>query len=152
MTDTTAIPEVEGLFTWPSARPQLIAGRCPACGATFFPVFAETHRPGCRGEAIEQVLLGPEATVASWTVQRYTPPPPFPAADPYQPMVIVTAAFDEGLQVPGQLVGLSPDEVRVGLRVRTVAGVLYRSADGIEHLTWKFAPLDAAPRDEEETR
>jgi uncharacterized protein len=145
---TTAKPEVEGLFTWPATDVQLIAARCPSCENAFFPAFAEMHRPGCPGATPQQILLSPTGTVVSYTVQRYAPPEPFPPADDYEPMVIVTVSFAEGLQVPGALIGVPPDEVRVGLHVRTVADVLYRS-DGLDHLTWRFALAHEPRRDDE---
>lgn len=136
-----ARPEVEGLFTWPSEAPQLIAGRCSECGCHFFPHFAALHRPGCPGEKVERVTLPRVGRVVSFTVQRYQPPPPFPTADHYEPVVICMVAFDEeGLTIPGQMVGIEAEQVSTGMEVEVTADTLYRATDGTPMLTWKFIP------------
>ena len=45
------IPIAEGLYTWPSDEPQLIASRCKACGEVAFPA-----QSGCA--TIDQRLHG----------------------------------------------------------------------------------------------
>jgi hypothetical protein len=134
-------PEIEGLFTGPGRDVHLLAGRCEECRSTFFPRFAEIHRPGCSGGTTEEFVLGRQATVVSYTVQRFAPPEPFPATDPYVPMIMVTALFEEGLQIPGQLIGVDSDVAPMGAEVETVADVLWVAEDGTEMVTWKFSLL-----------
>ena len=31
------VPIIDGLFTWPADKPQLLASKCKKCGAYFFP-------------------------------------------------------------------------------------------------------------------
>lgn len=130
-------PEVEGLFTWPSDTPQLIGARCGECTTTFFPAFAEFHRPGCSGSSVEEVLLGRRGTLVSFTVQRYTPPPPFPQGE-YEPAVLGTVVLEEGIQVPGQVVDCGPDDIEVGMDVELVVDTLYVDDAGNDALTWAF--------------
>ena len=47
------LPIQEGLYTWPSERPQLIASRCKACGEVTFP--KQDSCPGCTGRNAEEI-------------------------------------------------------------------------------------------------
>jgi uncharacterized OB-fold protein len=67
-------------------------------------------------------------------------------------MVLVTVAFKEGLQIPGQLVGLDPDEVRIGEEVQTIVDVLFTTDDGQDMLTWKFRPVGSSADSKETAR
>ena len=55
------IPIQDGLYTWPSDRPQLIAGKCKGCGEITFP--RQDACPGCTGRNAEEVLLSPRGIV-----------------------------------------------------------------------------------------
>jgi len=39
------IPVVDGLFTWPSADPRIIASRCKRCGTVAFPKLPLCNNP-----------------------------------------------------------------------------------------------------------
>jgi uncharacterized protein len=138
MTVKQRYPEVEGLFTWPSSKPQLVGASCRGCDSIFFPSFAEYHRPGCNGGPVVERLLGRRGTLLSYTFQHYQPPPPYPAATPYIPIVLGTVALPDGLQVPGEIIGCVPQEIRVGLDVELVVDTLYVDEEGNDALTWKF--------------
>lgn len=139
-----AQPEVEGLFTAAEDGVRLVAGRCSECESYFFPSHAALHRPNCSGGPIETTTLSPRGTLVSFTVQRYAPPPPFVAPDPYEPMPMGTVAFPEGLQVPGMLTGIGADDLRVGIEVEVTEAPLYVADDGTPRLTWKFQPVQQA--------
>ena len=47
MADKEKKPMVEGLFTWPSDEPRLIASRCKKCGTVAFPKFPICNNPDC---------------------------------------------------------------------------------------------------------
>lgn len=144
MHSTSARPEVEGLFTWPSDTPQLIAGRCTRCNCYFFPQRAEFHRPGCWGGEVEQTMLSRQGTVLSHTVQHYPPPQPFVAPEPFASFVLVTVGLPEGIQVAGQLVAPEGHEVAIGQQVEVTVDVLYTDDEGTARLTWKFQPVSEA--------
>ena len=144
MTDLASRPEVDGLFTWPSGAPQLIAGKCGECESYFFPSHAELHRPNCSGGPVEQATLSRTGVVVSYTVQRYRPPEPFIAPEPFQPMPMATVAFPEGIQVPGMLTGIAIDELRVGIEVEVSLIPLYVDAAGVTALTYAFLPVAIA--------
>lgn len=146
MPTTKTLPEVEGLFT-PAATGEpvrLRTGTCAECGSVFFPSHAELHRPNCSGGPVEAGLMEGTGTVVSYTVQHYVPPEPYPAPAGWEPVAIATVVFaEQGLQVPGQLVGVDPADLAVGLVVETVAATLYVDDDGAERQTWKFRPVPA---------
>jgi uncharacterized OB-fold protein len=91
------------------------------------------------------LLIGPRGTVISYSIQRYQPPEPYPVNDPYEPVVIATVAFEEaGLQIPGALINVNPDDIPIGLQVDTVVDVLRTGSDGTQWLTWRFSPPKSA--------
>src|SRR5258708_26012226 len=110
---STASPEVEGLFTSAADGVRLVAGRCAECETYFFPSHAALHRPNCTGGPVETATLSRYGTLVSYTIQRYAPPPPFIAPDPYEPRPMCTVAFPDGLQVPGMLTCLGIDRLPV---------------------------------------
>lgn len=152
MPTTKTLPEVEGLFTasGDGDRAQLCVGTCTECDAVFFPPHAQLHRPNCSGGPVVPGLMAPTGTLVSYTIQHYAPPEPYPAPAEWEPVAIGTVAFaEQGLQVPGQLTGIDPADLRVGLTVETVAATLYVDDDGVERQTWKFRPVPPAGRSTE---
>src|SRR3990172_6393896 len=85
-TAATRIPIQEGLFTWPSERPQLLASRCRACGELCFP--KQDACPACAARDVEEVALGRRGTLWTWTIQRFPPPTP-PWIGPSAPRAVV---------------------------------------------------------------
>jgi uncharacterized OB-fold protein len=100
------VPIVDGMFretTEGSGR--LLGGRCPTCGASFFPKqWSFCRNPACGGETLDDVELSTRGTLWSFTDNRYAPPPPFPASDPYEPYGVAAVELDEErMVVLGQL-------------------------------------------------
>ena len=136
----TAQPEVEGLYTSSGDEVRLVAGRCTECDSWFFPSHAALHRPNCSGGPVETTTMSPRGTLVSYTVQRYAPPPPFVAPEPYEPMPMGTVAFPEGIQIPGMLTGIGIEELRVGIEMEVTTAPLYVAEDGTTRTTYKFRP------------
>ena len=102
-------PAVEGWFaTDPAGVPHLIGSRCGECGTYVFPPRANyCPNPGCDGAELEQVPLSRRGTLWSYTENRYAPPPPDPAPDPFAPFAVAAVELaDEGLIILGKA-GLS---------------------------------------------
>jgi len=133
--------EVEGLFTWPANEPHLIGGLCKGCNTCFFPKFSEFHKPGCSQGPVEEVLLSRRGKLASYTIQCFPVPWPFPNPEPFVPFSIGIVALPEGIEVIGQLTGVSVEDVRTGIDVELVVEKLYEDKDGNEAMTWKFRPV-----------
>jgi uncharacterized protein len=83
--------------------------------------------------------------VWSYTENRYAPPPPFPAADPFEPYALAAVELaDEGLVVLGKVAtGVLAVDLHVGMRMQLEIEPLYRDDDGVDHLVYVWAP--AAP-------
>jgi hypothetical protein len=144
-TTKTRVPAVEGWFTTDGDAPALLGSRCQACGTYAFP--RETffcRNPGCDGTAFDEVSLSRRGKVWSYTDARYTPPPPYVAADPYVPFCIAAVELsEEKMVVMGQVVPeVTVGDLRVGTEVELVVDVLYEDDDH-EYLVWKWRPVTA---------
>ena len=140
-TEKKQYAEAEGLFTWPADEPHLIGGLCKGCNTYFFPKFSEFHKPGCPQGPVEEVLLSTRGKLASYTVQYFPVPSPFVNADPFVPFAIGLVALPEGIEVIGQLTGVSIEDVKTGTDVELVVEKLCEDKDGNEAMTWKFRPV-----------
>jgi len=60
--------EAEGLFTWPTDQPRLIAGLCKGCSTYFFSKFSKSRKPSCPQGPVEEVLLSRRGKLASYTI------------------------------------------------------------------------------------
>ncbi|MEU2435221.1 bifunctional MaoC family dehydratase N-terminal/OB-fold nucleic acid binding domain-containing protein [Streptomyces rubradiris] len=98
---------------------RLLIQRCTACGTLRHPWL-----PGCNacgGLGWDTVEASGEGTVYSYVVVHH---PPVPGFDP--PYAVALVELAEGVRMVGDLVGVSYDEVRIGMPVR--AG--FRRVDG----------------------
>ena len=133
------VPIIEGLFTWPSDKPQLIASRCKKCKAVSFPKAAFCGNPDCEKlrENVEEIKLSNSGTLWSFTTQIYAPPAPF-KKEPFEPYGIGMVDTEEGLRVLGILT--SNDDLKVGMKVEMTAGKLYEDEEN-EYITWMWKPV-----------
>jgi len=133
------VPIIEGLFTWPSDKPQLIASRCKKCGTVSFPKAAFCASPSCvkiRGNA-EIIHLSNSGTLWTLTTQIYPPPPPF-RMEPFEPYGIAMVDTEEGLRVLGMLT--STENLKPGMKVEMTTGRLYEDEEN-EYITWMWKPV-----------
>jgi hypothetical protein len=136
------VPAVEGWFTMDDP-PHLIGGKCPACGTYVFPPRSGAcPNPDCDSSELDPVELSSRGTVWSYTENRYAPPPPFKASDPFEPYAIAAVELaGEGLVVLGQVAkGVLAADLKVGMEMELELDVLYRD-DEHEHLVWTWAPV-----------
>ena len=80
------------------------------------------------------------------TENHYAPPPPYIAAEPFEPYALAAVELEqEGLVILGQVAkGVSVTELSIGMEVEVDLQVLYRDDDGVDHWVWTWAP--AAPK------
>jgi len=132
------VPIIEGLFTWPSDKPQLIASRCKKCGTVSFPKAAFCPNPDCEKvrENIEEIKMSNGGTLWTWTAQLYPPPEPF-KLEPFQPYGIAMVDTKEGIRVLGILA--TTDNLKIGMPVEMTAGKLYEDEEN-EYITWMWKP------------
>jgi uncharacterized OB-fold protein len=149
MTDATTsrakekVAAVDGWFSLDAEDPRLLGNRCATCGTFFFPR-AEffCRNPECEGTTFEEIPLSRRGRVWSYTVNRYQPPPPYVAADPFSPYAIAAVELvEEKMVVLGQMVaGVEADQLEVGMEVELVVETLYEDDDH-EYLVWKWRPV-----------
>ena len=140
-TEAKQIPITEGLFTWPSDDPQLIGGTCLTCKSYFFPKHLATHKPGCRQENVQEVLLSNQGKLISYTWVYYSPPPPFKGPDPFVPFGVGMVELPEGIRVNGIITGAELKDLRAGMDMRVLIEKQYTDEEGNERLTWKLKPV-----------
>ena len=136
------VPVAEGVFTWPSDEPRLIASRCTDCDNHMFPVQADC--PRCSGASTEPVELDRTGTLWTWTIQGYPPKSP-PCAgndDPatFEPFGVGYVDIDGLVRVESRLTTADVNELKIGMDLELVLEPLYTNDDGDEVVTFAFAP------------
>lgn len=136
------IPAAEGVLSWSSDTPGLIAGHCKTCGSYSFPLIFPFHKPDCEG-GVEEVILKGTGKLQSYTIQYYPPPPPFAYNEPFKPYAVGLVALPEGISVPGIITGMELDKIKIGMKAKLIIDKLYDDKDGNEVMTWKFELMKA---------
>jgi uncharacterized protein len=140
------VPAVEGWFTLDDAAPQLLGTRCKACGTYFFPrEEAFCRNPRCAGSEFEDVPLSRRGKLWSFTDNRYPPPRPYVAPDPFEPYAVAAVELEhEKMVVLGQVVkGVGCDRLRAGMEMELALETLYQDGEN-DVVIWKWRPLQAA--------
>jgi uncharacterized OB-fold protein len=134
------VPLIEGLFTWPSDDPRIIAGKCTKCGTVTFPRSVMCPNPDCEKdrENIEEIRLSKRGKLYNYTYQIYSPPPPF-RKEPFEPYGIAMVDFPEGLRMIGMVT--RAENLTIGMEVEMTVGRLYEDEEN-EYLTWMWDPID----------
>ena len=113
------------------ARHEVRVQQCDACGAW---VHYPRHRcPVCLSDRLSWHAVAPNGTVYTFTVARRPTAPPF--ADE-APQLIAVVELDVGVHMTTTLVGVDPEEVRIGM---PVTAVFDPQEDGITLLRFKPA-------------
>ncbi len=137
------IPIQEGLYTWPSDRPQLIAGKCKDCGEITFP--RQDACPSCTGRNAEEVLLSTRGVLWTFTIQRFPPPaPPYIGnadRETFVPFGVGYVELPEGIRVETRLTESDPEKLRIGMEMELVIGEFVEDEDGNGLMTFAFQPL-----------
>ena len=99
------MPAVEGWFTTDDDAPHLIGGKCPVCGTIVFPPRdGACPNPDCDSDSLEPTGCRAAGRVWSYTENHYAPPPPYVAAEPFEPYALAAVELaDEGIVVLGQV-------------------------------------------------
>lgn len=144
MASKTQQPAIDGWFTTPTdgSDPKLIGVKCPQCGTYVFPPRAgDCPNPACDSETLEPTELSSQGTVWSYAENHYAPPPPYVAADPFEPVALAAVQMEaEGLIVLGQVAdGVKVADLKVGMPMKLDLGVLY-SDDDHDYLVYMWAP------------
>ncbi len=134
------VPIVEGLFTWPSDNPRLIASRCKKCGTVVFPKMPFCNNPDCekKRENVEEILLNKKGKIFTYTYQIYAPKEPF-KMEPFEPYGMAMIDFPEGVRLLGMCAG-GVGALKIGMDVEIMVGRLYEDKEN-EYITYMFKPL-----------
>ena len=141
------VPITEGLFTWPSDEPRLIASRCLDCDNHMFPV--QQDCPKCSGSSTEPTELGRTGTLWTWTVQDYPPKsPPYVGdaeAATFRPFGVGYIEVEGKVRVESRLTVADPEQLEIDMEMEMVIEPLFRNDDGHEVVTFAFAPITQRP-------
>ncbi|MFF5324636.1 Zn-ribbon domain-containing OB-fold protein [Janibacter hoylei] len=140
----TQVPLAEGLFTWPSEDPALIAGRA-SDGSLVFPY--RSHRlVGGNRELLEQVELPRRGTLWTFTTQYFRPTsPPYAGDDTDATFEGFTVGYVElpgALRVEARLTEPDASKLRIGQEMELVIIPLGKDKDGNQTMIYAFAPVE----------
>jgi uncharacterized OB-fold protein len=101
---------------WEAAREhRLVIQACGNCGHRFF--YPRSTCPRCLGTDLNWIEASGEGVVYSYTVLRQATTPGFEAEVPY---VLAIVELDEGVRMTTNVIGCSPEDVRIGMPVEVV--------------------------------
>ena len=134
-------PVVEGYFVErPDGTAALVGGRCERCGSYFFPKrFSFCRNPECGEPGLIDVDLSTRGTLWSFTDNRFAPPPPYPASEPFEPYGVAAVTLEaEQMVVLGQLArGTDVSTLQAGQAMELCVEDLYE-ADGTTYTVSKW--------------
>lgn len=124
---------------WVAFRPgvldgvgRLLGSRCPSCNAHFFPLRQVCSR--CLGGQLEEVVLSSRGTLYTYTVLHQ-------AAPGFEvPLVLGYVDLPEGVRILGQIAGVSPEDVKIGMPVSLHAEQFGEDDQGRRILGYRFRP------------
>jgi len=136
------VPVVEGMFREDAeGTGRLLGGKCPACGGFFFPKqWSFCANSACDGTELEDVELSDRGTLWSFTDNRYAPPAPYPAREPFEPYAVAAVELaDEKMVVLGQVArGTDIGALALGAEMQLVVEPLYETDDEVRTV-WKWS-------------
>lgn len=125
------IPISKTLKFWEGLKEGIIfATRCESCGQTHFPPASDCSN--CLLSKMSWVELGGEAEIETFTHVVARPI----SFQPYKPYTVAIGKIEEGVKVFAWLKGFKLSEVKVGMKVKLVAGT-----DEEGRPTFMFVPL-----------
>jgi uncharacterized OB-fold protein len=136
------VPIAEGLFTWPAAKPALLASRCNACGIASFP--AAQSCMACSGQDVAVEELPGRGTLWTWTVQRFMPKKPYRSdetAETFKPYGVGYVELPGGVRVEGRLTENDPQKLHIGMEMDVIFSPYRTEDNGDEVINFFFQPV-----------
>jgi uncharacterized OB-fold protein len=136
------IPIAEGLFTWPSAKPALLASRCKNCGIASFP--AAQSCMACSGQDVEVEELPGRGTLWTWTVQQFMPKSPYHSnetPETFKPYGVGYLELPGGVRVEGRLTENDPKKLQIGMEMDVVFKPFRTEDNGDQVINFFFQPV-----------
>ncbi len=132
------VPIEPGFFTIPDdtgEAPRLLGSRCRDCGEHFFPRRAVCAR--CLAEGTEDVLLGPEGSLYTWTYVHF---PLFNSQRAeHGGYGVGQIDLPEGPRIQCVLSG-GPDDFRIGMPMQLELETLREDSEGQDVVIFRFRP------------
>ena len=110
----TITPDMKPFFD-AAKRHELVVQRCRQCGTHRFP--AREICSQCLSRQVEWVRVSGRGEVFSYNVMHQVYHPGFATEVPY---AVVVVQLDEGAKMISNLVGVAPQDIRIGMRVEVV--------------------------------
>lgn len=135
------VPIAEGLFTWPSDNPALLASRCGQCGIATFP--AAESCMACSGQDVSIEELPRKGTLWTWTVQQFMPKSPYHSnetPETFQPYGVGYVELPGGVRVEGRLTENDPGKLHIGMEMELLFDTYRVEANGDEVISFFFKP------------
>ncbi len=133
-----AVAFEEGLWRIEDGRPRLIGSVCEACGEVYFPQKEVAVCSNCQDERVVERLLAPQGVITSYTVVYQAPAGGFYKG--HVPFICAIVEFPDGVHVMGHVIGIEPDDMKIGMAVEVVLDELYAEGEATV-VAYKFAPL-----------
>jgi uncharacterized OB-fold protein len=136
------VPIAEGLFTWPAAKPALLASRCRHCGIASFPAMQSCM--ACSGQDVAVEELPGRGTLWTWTVQQFMPKTPYKSnetAETFKPYGVGYVELPGGVRVEGRLTENDPQKLRIGMDMDVVFEPWRTEENGDEVINFFFRPV-----------
>ena len=140
----TQVPFAEEVFTWPADEPQLIGGRCDACGATTFPL--QNSCPRCGRLEMVRRLLPRSGTLVSWTTQEFYPKEPYASGETeetFKPFGVGLVQLGDEVRVEARLTESDPARLKFGMDMSLAVLPFRTEEDGTEVMVFAFAPTES---------
>jgi uncharacterized OB-fold protein len=135
------LPIAEGLFTWPSDNPALLASRCRQCGIATFP--AAESCMACSGQDVSIEELPRKGTLWTWTVQQFMPKSPYRSnetPETFTPYGVGYVELPGGVRVEGRLTENDPDKLAIGMEMELLFDTYRVEENGDEVISFFFKP------------
>ena len=135
------VPIAEGLFTWPSDNPALLASRCGQCGIATFP--AAESCMACSGQDVSIEELPRKGTLWTWTVQQFMPKSPYHSnetPETFQPYGVGYVELPGGVRVEGRLTENDPRKLHIGMEMELLFDTYRVEENGDEVISFFFKP------------
>ena len=135
------LPIAEGLFTWPSDNPALLASRCRQCGIATFP--AAESCMACSGQDVSIEELPRKGTLWTWTVQQFMPKSPYRSnetPETFTPYGVGYVELPGGVRVEGRLTENDPEKLAIGMEMELLFDTYRVEENGDEIISFFFKP------------
>jgi uncharacterized protein len=132
-------PLEEGLWTINDVSLSLLGHRCTSCGEVFFPRRKRSHCAHCFRRTLEEINLGPEGKITSFSIVMIAPAGGFYRG--HVPYAYGCVDLPAGVRIKSLMARDDIGVLKVGMLVTLSTEVLYESDEGIPVETFVFKQL-----------